>query len=266
MLSGSGFRHVWQLQNEGSVTGTFWEHSWAASMDLETASIGGCNMIEENVRPAGTWQRRPVKRTPAPCCGMLSNAAKVLAKPLGNRGWHTADLVWIGALKRRGSSEPPRSTAYVGGMRSCFRLKVKIATSMYLKQPDWTTGDHKNSRYVFTPMLSGLRWPGQTVMGSWRQIASISTLEIKLSLCVWLRDQLARGPRFAIWMRIENVLEAPAHRSNSFVLSRPHKKPKRTQNREGTNRVGQRPSRWIPPKMQSTSASWTTDWTLWLYI
>ena len=25
----------------------------------------------------------------------------------------------------------------------------------------------KNRRYVFTPMLSGLRWPGQTVMGSW---------------------------------------------------------------------------------------------------
>ena len=22
-------------------------------------------------------------------------------------------------------------------------------------------------RYVFTPILSGLRWPGQTVMGSW---------------------------------------------------------------------------------------------------
>ena len=25
----------------------------------------------------------------------------------------------------------------------------------------------KTRRYVFTPMLSGLRWPGQTVMGSW---------------------------------------------------------------------------------------------------
>ena len=24
-----------------------------------------------------------------------------------------------------------------------------------------------NCRYVFTPILSGLRWPGQTVMGSW---------------------------------------------------------------------------------------------------
>ena len=25
----------------------------------------------------------------------------------------------------------------------------------------------KSCRYVYTPMLSGLRWPGQTVMGSW---------------------------------------------------------------------------------------------------
>ena len=47
---------------------------------------------------------------------------------------HTADLVWIGALKRRGSSEPPKSTAYVGGMRSCIRLKVKLATPIPLPE------------------------------------------------------------------------------------------------------------------------------------
>ena len=27
-------------------------------------------------------------------------------------------------------------------------------------------------RYVFTPMLSGLRWPGQTIMGSWQTVVS----------------------------------------------------------------------------------------------
>ena len=27
--------------------------------------------------------------------------------------------------------------------------------------------ENGNCRYVFTPMLSGLRWPGQTIMGSW---------------------------------------------------------------------------------------------------
>jgi len=36
----------------------------------------------------------------------------------------------------------------------------------------------KNRRYVFTPMLSGLRWPGQTVMGSWPR-ANVRVLEKK---------------------------------------------------------------------------------------
>ena len=30
-----------------------------------------------------------------------------------------------------------------------------------------TSNHEENCRYVFTPILSGLRWPGQTVMGSW---------------------------------------------------------------------------------------------------
>ena len=30
-----------------------------------------------------------------------------------------------------------------------------------------TSHHEEYCRYVFTPILSGLRWPGQTVMGSW---------------------------------------------------------------------------------------------------
>ena len=51
--------------------------------------------------------------------------------------------------------------------------------------------------YVFTPMLSGLRWPGQTVMGSWPPADTL-----------WLRalhTQQAAGARFCEQKRMSSM-------------------------------------------------------------
>ena len=75
-------------------------------------------------------------------------------------------------LKGITCSDAARSSSIDNENSDCEnRAKRENGNQVVLKRHGGSWVSHVpsrgKSRYVFTPILSGLRWPGQTVMGSW---------------------------------------------------------------------------------------------------
>ena len=85
---------------------------------------------------------------------------KVPVKRVSSNAALNSEMDWSSPVKRdRGA---------VNWLK-CNRLKKEKCWSRHggsrVSHVPWQKIE--NCRYLFTPMLSGLRWPGQTIMGSW---------------------------------------------------------------------------------------------------
>ena len=110
---------------------------------------------------------------------LMWNASYVQKNPVkpDRSSWMTRNEKLCGnlsmsSLEESNCSDAARSSSIDIGNSDCEnRAKREIENQVVLKRQGVSWVSHVPSRgkcrYVFTPILSGLRWPEQTVLGSW---------------------------------------------------------------------------------------------------
>ena len=90
----------------------------------------------------------------------LSSLSSSLAIHQWWEGWPPADTLWFKDLHPHTHTHTRQEWISIWSDRNWILKRANQPRSLDQKVS-------KSCRYVYTPMLSGLRWPGQTVMGSW---------------------------------------------------------------------------------------------------